>query len=317
MRNAEEARDYVEELRAVLIATEASDGKMEEGSLRVDCNVSVRRKGSTELGTRCEIKNMNSLRSLAHAVDYEAARQAELLADGGVVAQETRHWDEADSRTHSMRSKEEAFDYRYFPEPDLVALDPGPEWVEAVKSALGVLPAERRARVAEAAGVPVSSEAVATVVRLQLDGLITAAVSAKADAALALRRLANEVAGELADRGRKDVDPDGFVRLLLMEQQGQLTSAQARTVLRALVAEGGDPNAIAAKLGFQAMASGALDAVIEEVIAANPREWERYGAGDDKLAGFFIGKIKAATSGNADLRAATDLLRERRGTPAS
>jgi aspartyl-tRNA(Asn)/glutamyl-tRNA(Gln) amidotransferase subunit B len=317
MRSAEEARDYVEELRAVLIATGASDGKMEEGSLRVDCNVSVRREGSTELGTRCEIKNMNSLRSLAHAVDYEAARQAELLASGGVVAQETRHWDEADGSTHSMRSKEEAFDYRYFPEPDLVALDPGPEWVESVKSALGVLPAERRARVAEAAGVPVSSEAVATVVRLQLDGFMTAAVSAKADAALALRRLANEVAGELADSGRRDLDPDGFVRLLLMEQQGELTSAQARTVLRTLVAEGGEPNAIAAKLGFQALASGALDAVMDEVIAANPREWERYGAGDDKLTGFFIGKIKAATGGNADLRAATDLLRQRRSTAAS
>jgi aspartyl-tRNA(Asn)/glutamyl-tRNA(Gln) amidotransferase subunit B len=317
MRSAEEARDYVEELRAVLIATGASDGKMEEGSLRVDCNVSVRRDGSSELGTRCEIKNMNSLRSLAHAVDYEAARQVELVGGGGVVAQETRHWDEADGRTHSMRSKEEAFDYRYFPEPDLVALDPGPQWVEGVKAALGVLPAERRARVAEAAGVPVSSEAVATVVRLQLDGLMTAAVSAKADAALALRRLANEVAGELSERGRKDIDPDGFVRLLLMEQQGELTSAQARTVLRALVADGGDPSVIAANLGFQAMASGALDAVVDEVIAANPREWERYGAGDDKLTGFFIGKIKAATGGNADLRAATDLLRERRGTPVS
>jgi Asp-tRNA(Asn)/Glu-tRNA(Gln) amidotransferase B subunit len=142
---------------------------------------------------------------------------------------------------------------------------------------------------------------------------MTAAVLAKADAALALRRLANEVAGELADSGRKDLDPDGFVRLLLMEQQGELTSAQARTVLRALVAEGGDPTAIAAKLGFQAMASGALDDAVDEVIAANPREWERYGAGDDKLAGFFIGKIKAATGGNADLRAATDLLRQRRG----
>jgi aspartyl-tRNA(Asn)/glutamyl-tRNA(Gln) amidotransferase subunit B len=317
MRSAEEARDYVEELRAVLIATGASDGKMEEGSLRVDCNVSVRRDGSTELGTRCEIKNMNSLRSLAHAVDYEAARQVELLAAGGVVAQETRHWDEADGRTHSMRSKEEAFDYRYFPEPDLVALDPGPEWVDNVKSALGVLPAERRARVADAAGAPVSSEAVATVVRLQLDGFMTAAVSAKADAALALRRLANEVAGELADHGRRDIDPDGFVRLLLMEQQGELTSAQARTVLRALVAEGGEPGAIAAKLGFQAMSSGALDAAVDEVIAANPREWDRYGAGDDKLTGFFIGKIKAATGGNADLRAATDLLRQRRGTAAS
>jgi aspartyl-tRNA(Asn)/glutamyl-tRNA(Gln) amidotransferase subunit B len=313
MRSAEEARDYVDELRAVLIATGASDGKMEEGSLRVDCNVSVRPEGSTELGTRCEIKNMNSLRSLAHAVDYEAARQVELLAAGGSVAQETRHWDEADGSTHSMRSKEEAYDYRYFPEPDLVALDPGPQWVEAVKAALPVLPAERRARVAEAAGVPVSAEPVATVVRLELDGFMTAAVSAKADASLALRRLANEVAGELADGGRRDLDPDGFVRLLLMEQHGELTSAQARTVLRKLVADGGEPGAIAAAMGFQAMAADALDEVVDEVIAANPREWERYGGGDDKLAGFFIGKIKAATGGNADLRAATVLLRQRRG----
>jgi aspartyl-tRNA(Asn)/glutamyl-tRNA(Gln) amidotransferase subunit B len=131
MRGAEQAREYVEELRAILVATGASDGKMEEGSLRVDCNVSVRPEGSTTLGTRCEIKNMNSLRSLVRAITYEADRQVELITSGGKVAQETRHWDEADGRTHSMRSKEEAFDYRYFPEPDLVALDPGPEWVDA------------------------------------------------------------------------------------------------------------------------------------------------------------------------------------------
>ena len=199
MRGAEEAREYVEELRAILVATGASDGKMEEGSLRVDCNVSVRPEGSTTLGTRCEIKNMNSLRSLVRAITYEAGRQVELISRGGVVAQETRHWDEADGRTHSMRSKEEAFDYRYFPEPDLVALDPGPEWIDAVKASLPELPAQRRARVAAAAGVEASSEAVATVVRLGLDDLVTAAVVAKVDPGLALRRLANEVAGELAD----------------------------------------------------------------------------------------------------------------------
>jgi aspartyl-tRNA(Asn)/glutamyl-tRNA(Gln) amidotransferase subunit B len=313
MRSAEEARDYVDELRAVLVATGASDGKMEEGSLRVDCNVSVRPQGSSELGTRCEIKNMNSLRSLGRAVSYEAARQVELLTAGGTVAQETRHWDEADGRTHSMRSKEEAFDYRYFPEPDLVTLAPSPEWVETVKANMAVLPAERRERVAEATGPPVSSEAVATVVRLELDGFISAAVAAKADAGLALRRLANEVAGELADRDTHGIDPAAFVRLVQMEQAGELTSAQARTVLKVLVAEGGDPSAIAAGLGFEAMAAGALAEVVDEVIGANQREWERYAGGDDKLTGFFIGKIKAATGGNADLRAATDLLRERRG----
>jgi aspartyl-tRNA(Asn)/glutamyl-tRNA(Gln) amidotransferase subunit B len=320
MRGAEQAREYVEELRAILVATGASDGKMEEGSLRVDCNVSVRPEGSTTLGTRCEIKNMNSLRSLVRAITYEAGRQVELITSGGKVAQETRHWDEADGRTHSMRSKEEAFDYRYFPEPDLVALDPGPEWVDAVKASLPELPAQRRARVAAAAGVEASSEAVATVVRLGLDDLVSAAVAAKVDPGLALRRLANEVAGELADangRTGNEIDPDGFLRLVALEQRGELTPAQARTVLKVLVADGGDPAAIAADLGFQAMSAGVLEEVVDQVVAANPAEWQRYAGGDDKLAGFFIGKIKAATGGNADLRAAADLLRRRRQRASS
>ena len=312
MRGAEEAREYVEELRAILVATGVSDGKMEEGSLRVDCNVSVRPDGSATYGTRCEIKNMNSLRSLTHAITYEAARQVELLVHGEAVAQETRHWDEADGRTHSMRSKEEAYDYRYFPEPDLVTLDPGQEWVDAVKASMPTLPAERRARVATAAGVPPSSEAVATVVRLGLDGLISAAVAANVDAGLALRRAANEVAGELSDTSDREIDPVAFVRLLALEERGELTSAQARTVLKVLVADGGDPVVIAANLGFKALAPDALEAVVDAVIAANQREWERYAGGDDKLTGFFVGKVKAETGGNADLRAATQLLRQRR-----
>jgi aspartyl-tRNA(Asn)/glutamyl-tRNA(Gln) amidotransferase subunit B len=315
MRSSDEAREYVDELRAILVATGASDGKMEEGSLRVDCNVSVRPQGSSEFGTRCEIKNMNSLRSLVRAVTYESARQVEVLTSGGKVVQETRHWDEADGRTHSMRSKEEAFDYRYFPEPDLVTLDPGPEWVEEAKGSLPVLPAERRARVAAAAGVDASAEPVATVVRLGLDDIVAAAVVAKVDPGLALRRLANEVAGELADANGgtgNEFDTDSFLRLVALEERGELTPAQARTVLKVLVADGGDPASIAAGLGFQAMSAGVLEETVDQVIADNPREWERYSGGDDKLAGFFIGKVKAATAGNADLRVAADLLRRRR-----
>lgn len=311
--SAEEAREYVEELRAILVATGASDGKMEEGSLRVDCNVSVKPLGSEELGTRCEIKNMNSLRSLGRAIAYEAARQAEVLSAGGRVTQETRHWDEAEGRTHSMRSKEEAFDYRYFPEPDLVTLAPSKEWVESVKANLGTMPAQLRRRVADAAGVAASSEAVSTVVRLGLEGLVGAAVDAKADAGLALRRLANEVAGELGDGGGHNLGREAFAHLVLMEQRGELTSAQARSVLKIMVAEGGQPEEVASRLGFKALGAGALEAVVEEVVAANPREWERYAGGDDKLTGFFIGKIKAATGGNADLKAASELLRSRRG----
>ncbi len=134
LRSGEQARAYVAELRSILVAVGASDGKMEEGSLRVDCNVSVRPRGSDELGTRCEIKNINSLRSLGRAIDYESARQVDLIAEGERIEQQTRHWNEDDGRTHKLRSKEGSDDYRYFPEPDLVALDPGPEWIERVRS---------------------------------------------------------------------------------------------------------------------------------------------------------------------------------------
>jgi aspartyl-tRNA(Asn)/glutamyl-tRNA(Gln) amidotransferase subunit B len=310
LRSATDARAYVDELRGVLVATGASDGKMEEGSLRVDANVSVRPHGSTELGTRCEIKNMNSLRSLGRAIDYEVARQIQVLAEGGRVVQETRHWNEAEGSTHSMRSKEEAFDYRYFPEPDLVPIAPSSAWLADVAAALPPLPADRRTRVATAAGMPPDSDAVVTIVHLDLDSMVMAAVDVGADAALAVKRLANEVAAEI-DNARR-LDPDSFCRLILMEGKGELTSGQARTVLKRLLAEGGDPLAIAADLGFEAMAADAVSGAVEEVIAAHPAEWERFVAGEDKLQGLFIGKVKALTSGKADLKAVAALLQQRR-----
>ncbi|MFN0091387.1 MAG: Asp-tRNA(Asn)/Glu-tRNA(Gln) amidotransferase subunit GatB, partial [Acidimicrobiales bacterium] len=167
LRSAEEARQYVAELRAVLVAVGASDGKMEEGSLRVDANVSVRRLGEA-LGTRCEIKNVNSLRSLGRAIDYEAARQAALVEAGERIRQETRHWDEAAGRTTPGRSKENADDYRYFPEPDLVPLEPDPAWVEQIRAELPPLPAQRRRALADAAGVNPAEAAIA--VERDLDG---------------------------------------------------------------------------------------------------------------------------------------------------
>ncbi|MDQ6784695.1 MAG: Asp-tRNA(Asn)/Glu-tRNA(Gln) amidotransferase subunit GatB [Actinomycetota bacterium] len=312
LRSAEDARAYVDELRAILVATGASDGKMEEGSLRVDANVSIRPWGTEAFGTRCEIKNMNSLRSLGRAIDYEVARQIALIEGGGRVVQETRHWSEDEGRTSSMRSKEEAFDYRYFPEPDLVPVDPSATWVASVVAALPTLPAERRSRVAEAAGMASDADAVVTVVALDLDRLVTAVVDAGGDASLAVKRLANEVASERdAVAG---LDRGGFVRLVAMEAGGELTPAQARSVLKELLASGGDdPAAIASAHGFAAMAADELAGVVDEVIAANPGEWERFATGEDKLTGFFLGKIKAATAGNADLKAASGLLRARRG----
>ncbi len=310
LRRADEARAYVDELRAIVMATGASDGKMEEGSLRVDANVSVRPVGSTEFGTRCEIKNLNSLRSLGRAIDYEAMRQVDLIGDGGRVIQETRHWDENAGVTGSMRSKEEAEDYRYFPEPDLVPVVPSEEWKRAVAESIPALPGARRMAVAAASGFDPTSDAVVTIVRLDLDRYVHGVAEAGGDAALAVRRLANEVAAEIQSIGELPVD--AFVSLVAMETDGSLTTAQARTVLKALLASGGDPQTVAARLGFEAMAADDLAALVDQVAAEHPAEWERYIAGEDKVAGFFIGQIKSASDGKADLKAASALLRARR-----
>jgi aspartyl-tRNA(Asn)/glutamyl-tRNA(Gln) amidotransferase subunit B len=194
IRTPEQARAYVQELRAVLLATGASDAKMEEGSMRVDANVSVRPAGSDLLGTRCEIKNLNSTRSLVRAIEYEARRQVDLLAAGERIVQQTRHWDEADGRTHTLASKEEADDYRYFPEPDLVPLAPDAAWVAAVDAALPVLPAERRRALAERTGA--DQGAASLVVERDLDGLVLAALDEGGDAGRLVTRAANDLAGD-------------------------------------------------------------------------------------------------------------------------
>jgi aspartyl-tRNA(Asn)/glutamyl-tRNA(Gln) amidotransferase subunit B len=310
LRSADDARAYVDELRGILVAAGVSDGKMEEGSLRVDANVSVRPAGSERYGTRCEIKNMNSLRSLGRAIDYEAARQVRLLEEGGTVTQETRHWNEDEGRTSSMRSKEEAFDYRYFPEPDLVPLRPDPAWLDDIRASLPPMPADVRRKVAEAAGMAPDVDAVITVVRLGLDPYVDAAVDAGADGNLAVRRLANEVAADAASVG--NLVPAAFVELLRMESAGELTTAQAREVLKELVASGGDPAAIAAARGFEALGEDALAAALDQVIADNADAWARFVGGEDKLQGLFIGRLKGATGGKADLAAAAALLQARR-----
>ncbi len=310
LRSADEARAYVDELRAILVAAGASDGKMEEGSLRVDANVSVRPAGSTAYATRCEVKNMNSLRSLGRAIDYEVARQVRLVEGGGEVVQETRHWNEDEGRTSSMRSKEEAFDYRYFPEPDLVPVEPDPAWVDGIRAALPAMPAELRRGVADAAGMAPESDAVATVVRLGLEPFVTATVAAGADAGLAVRRLANEVASEIGSLA--NLGPEQFVTLLRMESAGELTTAQARTVLKDMLTGGGDPAGIAAAHGFEALGRVALEAALDEVIAGNAGVWARYVAGEDKLQGLLLGRLKGATAGKADLAAAAAILQARR-----
>ena len=318
IRTSAQARAYADELRGILVATGASDGRMEEGSMRVDANVSVRPAGSTAFGTRCEIKNLNSLRSLGRGIDYEAARQIAILEGGGDVVQETRHWDESAGRTEALRSKEEANDYRYFPEPDLVALAPEAAWQDRVRTALGPMPAERRARLAAALGGAPSGpemDQIRAVVGLGLDGLVAAATDAGVPPALAVARAANEVAAQ-SEAGLR-LEPGAFAGLLTMESQGQLSATQSKAVLGALLERGGgDPSAVAKEMGFEALGADALGAVLDEVVAEHPGEWGRFVAGDDKLTGFFTGKVMQATSGKANGKEVAAELRRRRGQTA-
>jgi aspartyl-tRNA(Asn)/glutamyl-tRNA(Gln) amidotransferase subunit B len=301
IRSAEQARTYVGELRSILVATGVSDARMEEGSLRVDANVSVRREGDAAFGTRCEVKNLNSLRSLGRAIEFEVRRQIDVVEGGGRVVQETRHWDESTGRTSSLRSKEEAFDYRYFPEPDLVPLEPEHDEIEVVRASLPPLPAERRAGVVAATEARV--EAAALVVERGLDELVLDAVVAGADAGRALNHAEHDLAG-----GPGALTPQGLAGLTGLERDGKLTPTQAKAVLAELVESGGDPAAIAAAKGFEAMPEDELDALVDEAIAAQPDAWERYRAGNTKVAGALVGAVMKATKGRADARAVTALL---------
>jgi aspartyl-tRNA(Asn)/glutamyl-tRNA(Gln) amidotransferase subunit B len=328
LRSPEEARAYVAELRGVLEATGVSDVKMEEGSLRVDANISLRPPGSEKLGTRAEIKNMNSLRSLARALEYEARRQAELLESGGAVIQETRHWDEEAGRTHSLRSKEESHDYRYFPEPDLVAVMPSPEWRERVRAAMPELPSARKARLMEAWGI---SDVDAGV----LAG--TAGLADYAEAAVAAgppgsgRAVTNWATGDLLAHLNETgltpaalpMSPEGLAELVRLVADATLSRPLAKEVLGAALAGegGGSPAAIVAGRGLaQVSDEGQLAGVVRAVLDAHAAEVERYRAGEEKdrkkLRGFFMGKVMAETKGRGNPQILNRLLDEALAGPS-
>ena len=305
IRSPEQAKAYVEELRDVLVAVGASDGRMEEGSLRVDANVSVRPAGSEEFGTRCEIKNLNSLRSLVRATAHEAERQIALIEGGGTVVQQTRHWDEAKGITTAARSKEEAEDYRYFPEPDLVPLQPDDAWLAGIRAAMPPLPAERRAELQ--ALVPEAPEsAVATVVTLGFDRVVREAMAAGADGRLAINRAANEIAADPA--GGAKLTPAAFARVVLMESSGELTPTQAKAVIAEILERGGDPDSVVKERGYEAVGADKLEAVVAEILAAHPAEAAKLGE-DPKLIGFFVGKVMDATNRQANGKEVTAILR--------
>ena len=309
IRSPEQARAYVSELRSILVAVGASDAKMEEGSMRVDANVSVRRPGD-EFGTRCEIKNLNSVRSVGRAIDYEAKRQIAMLEAGETIRQETRHWDENDGHTHTLRSKEDADDYRYFQEPDLVVVDPDPEWIERVRGALPVLPAQRRIQLAEATGQAPDAEPVLVVTERGQDAYVLAVAAAGGDAARALVH----VKEAFADEGEAPSVPAGDLAVLTrMEVADELTATQAKQVLGELVtAGGGDAKAIAAARGFEAMDTTELESMVDAAIAAQPDAWTKFCAGEGKAVGALVGAVMKASKGQADGKAVTAILERRR-----
>lgn len=310
IRTAEEAKAYVAELRSIVLALDVSDAKMEEGSMRVDANVSVRPRGSDELRTRCEVKNINSINSVGRAIQHEAKRHIDLYETGGRPIQETRHWDEEAGRTRSGRSKENEEDYRYFPEPDLTPLVPSAAELEAIDASIPELPGAQRSALAEAAGISVLDASL--IVERGAAGFALAAIAAGANGGRVVVHLNNN----LAD-GTGELTAESFAALVNLETAGDLSSTQTKEVLAEMVANGGSAADIAAAKGFEAMDTGELDGMLDELIINHADEWSRF-CGDDegdakKMAGFFTGQIMKATKGQADGKVVAQLLTTRKG----
>jgi aspartyl-tRNA(Asn)/glutamyl-tRNA(Gln) amidotransferase subunit B len=310
------ARAYVTELRELLRGLDVSDVRMEQGSLRCDVNVSLSPAGSGVWGTRSETKNVNSLRSVERAVRFEMARQAEVLDSGGRVVQETRHFHEDTGRTTPGRSKEEATDYRYFPEPDLVPLAPEPDWVDALRSALPELPAVRRSRLAERLGAtPFEMESMANAGVLDLVG---SSVDAGAPAVEArnwwlgyLSQQANAAGVEPAELA---ITPAQVARVIELVDDGTLSVGLARQAVDGVLETGADVDTVVAERGLRRVSDvDALAAAVDEAIAAQPDVAEKVRGGKVAAAGALVGAVMKATRGQADARLVRELVLSRLG----
>jgi aspartyl-tRNA(Asn)/glutamyl-tRNA(Gln) amidotransferase subunit B len=322
MRSSEQARRYVEELRATLQAIGVSDVKMEEGSLRIDANISVRPVGASEFGTRAEIKNVNSLRSLAHAVDFERARQIELLESGGRVVQETRHWDEDAGRTRPGRSKEDADDYRYFPEPDLVPIAPTDAMRKHARETMPELPTARRARLVEEWGIN-EQDARVLVASPELAVYAATAVAALDGGGTAkdvVNWTTNEVLSYLNDTGLSPalLSPEMLAELVRLVTDGAISRNQARDVLSESLREEKWPKTIVEERGLaQVSDEGALASIVDDVLAKNAAVVDEWRAGDDKVKkkkrGFLFGALMDATDRQGNTQVLSTLLDARLG----
>ena len=299
MRSAKEAVAYMEKMRAILQYVGISDCRMEEGSLRCDANVSVRPVGQKELGTKTEIKNINSFKGVERAIEYEAMRQAELLEDGGKVVQETRTWDEKEGVTKSMRTKEEANDYRYFPEPDLVPFTVSDEYIENIRKSLPELPDARKERYMKEFGLS-SEDAVFMTNDKATADYFEAAVDAGADPKACVNWLMGEFASQLSTDGieiaKAPVSAENLAALLKLISKGTISGKIAKKVFATMWKEGGNPEEIVKAQGLVQISDTAeLSKLVDEVVGKNPKAVEDFKAGKKKAVGALVGQIMKAT----------------------
>jgi aspartyl-tRNA(Asn)/glutamyl-tRNA(Gln) amidotransferase subunit B len=314
LRSPEDAFEYLSALKAILLYAEASDCNMEEGSLRCDANVSVRRRGTEAFGTRTEIKNLNSFRHVARALEHEIARQVALLESGGEVVQETRLWDADRGETRPMRSKEEAHDYRYFPEPDLSPLRIDEEWIEEVRASLPELPADRRRRFVDEYALPDYDAAVLTQSREVAD-YFEAVAGDSGNAKAASNWVMNEVLRKLkedeTDLGACRVPPQALAELVELVEKGTVSGTTAKEVFERMWGSGEAPGGIVELEGLaQVSDEGALQTTVTEVVAAHPEQVASYRGGKKAAIGWFVGQVMRKTQGKANPRVVNELLKK-------
>ncbi|MGG4145855.1 Asp-tRNA(Asn)/Glu-tRNA(Gln) amidotransferase subunit GatB [Paenibacillus algorifonticola] len=315
IRTPEEAKAYLEKLKAIMLYCEVSDVKMEEGSLRCDANISLRPYGQEKLGTRAELKNMNSFRGVQRGLEYEQWRQAEVLDGGNKVVQETRRWDEAQGKTISMRGKEESHDYRYFPDPDLVRLYIDEEWKERVKASIPELPDARKARYTSDYGLPSYDADVITASKKMAD-FFEASLSYTKDAKAVSNWIMGDLLGYLNSNSLElsdvKITGQGLGEMIGLLEKGTISSKIAKTVFKEMLESGKLPQQIVEEQGLvQISDEGAIIAIVDKVIEANPQSVEDFRAGKEKAIGFLVGQIMKETKGKANPAMVNKMLLER------
>ncbi|SEO86895.1 Asp-tRNA(Asn)/Glu-tRNA(Gln) amidotransferase subunit GatB [Propionispora vibrioides] len=315
IRTPEEAKAYLEKLKAILQYIDVSDCKMEEGSLRCDANISLRPCGTEPFGTKAEIKNLNSFRSVQRGLEYEAARQEQVLEEGGRVIQETRSWDEAKGITLSMRSKEQAHDYRYFPEPDLVPIIVDPAKVEEIRQSLPELPDARQKRLMNDYGLSSYDASVITASKAMAD-YFDETVACQADAKSVANWLMGEVSKHLNTAGLDieacPVTPAKLAGMIALIDKGTISGKIAKTVFEDMWSSGKDADTVVKEKGLvQISDASAIVAIVDSVIVANPQSVADFKAGKEKAIGFLVGQIMKQTKGRANPEMVNKLLRER------